>query len=118
MRVNRPTGHAAFNPSVAVRDDGTVGVTYDDLRNLTTQTSTLPTDYWLTTSADHGATFGTEQHLAGPFDMLTAPYAEGFFLGDYQGLVASGNAFRPFFAATNSGNTANRTDIFTTAVTP
>jgi hypothetical protein len=118
VRVNRPTGRAAFNPSVAVRGDGRVGVTYDDLRTLTTQTSTLPTDYWLTTSADHGATFGTEQQLAGPFDMLTAPDAEGFFLGDYQGLVTRGSAFRPFFAATNSGNTANRTDIFTTAVTP
>jgi hypothetical protein len=41
--------------------------------------------------------------------MRTAPDAGGFFVGDYEGLSAS---LLPFFGAANSGNTANRTDIF------
>jgi Neuraminidase (sialidase) len=118
VRVNRPTGRAAFNPAVAVSSNGTVGVTYDDLRALTTQTATLPTDYWLTTSTNSGATFAGETHLAGSFDLLTAPNAEGYFLGDYQGLVASGTRFQSFYVAANSGNTANRTSVFATTVTP
>ena len=44
--------------------------------------------------------------------------AGGYFLGDYQGLGNVGNAFAPFFAATNSGNTANPTDIFFTTASP
>ena len=118
VRVNRPTGRPAFNPAVAVSSNGTVGVSYDDFRTLTTQTSTLPTDYWLTASTDRGATFAGETHLAGSFDLLTAPNAQGFFLGDYHGLVASGTRFQSFYVATNSGSTANRTDVFATTVTP
>ena len=50
--------------------------------------------------------------------MLTAPNASGFFVGDYEGLASTGTAFRPLFVATNSGNTSNRTDVFTDGVTP
>ena len=89
-------------------------MTYYDLRNLTTETATLPTDLWLTTSTNHGATFGTEQHVTGPFDMLTAPNSGGFFLGDYEALASVGTTFHPFFVAANSGSTGNRTDVFTT----
>ena len=41
--------------------------------------------------------------------MRTAPDARGFFVGDYEGLSST---LVPFFAQANSGNTANRTDIF------
>jgi hypothetical protein len=111
--ANTPGNRPAFTPTVAVNSAGTVGVSFYDLRSLTTETATLPTDLWLTTSTDHGAAFGSEQHVSGPFDMLTAPNAGGFFLGDYQGLGVTGKAFMPFFAAANSGDTSNRTDIFT-----
>jgi hypothetical protein len=47
--------------------------------------------------------------------MLTAPYASGFFVGDYEGLAMIGTKFEPFFVQTNSGNTSDRTDVFTTA---
>jgi hypothetical protein len=67
---------------------------------------------WLTTSTDHGATFGNETHVAGSFDMLTAPNSGGFFLGDYQALGVSGSGFMPFFVAANS-DTSNPTDVFT-----
>ena len=36
----------------------------------------------------------------------------GLFLGDYQALVAIGELFVPFYATTNNGDLANRTDIF------
>lgn len=112
-QVNTPTGKAAFNATVQVNSAGTVAVTYYDLRNLTAgNTTTLPTDYWLTTSTNGGRSFGGETHLAGSFDMKTAPVAEGFFIGDYAGLAAAGTKFVPFFIQTNSGNTANRTDVF------
>jgi len=115
--VSTPTGRPAFTPSVHVNSAGDVGVTYYDFRNLAAgDTATLPTDYWLKTSADHGATFGNDSHVTGPFDMKTAPNALGFFVGDYEGLDARGSSFVPFFAAANSGNTANRTDVFATTV--
>jgi hypothetical protein len=41
--------------------------------------------------------------------MRTAPFASGFFVGDYQGLSAT---LTPFFVIANSGNQANRTDVF------
>ena len=61
-------------------------------------------------------TLGSETHLAGPFDMKTAPNARGFFVGDYESLTAIGTTFEPFFVQANSGNTSNRTDVFTTFV--
>jgi hypothetical protein len=118
IRVNTPTGRPAFTPAVRVNSNGTVGVTYYDFRNLTTETTTLPTDYWFTSSSNHGASFGGEQHIAGSFDMLTAPFASGFFTGDYEGLDTSGTTFKPFVVTANSGNTSNRTDVFATTATP
>ncbi|WP_217697929.1 sialidase family protein [Sinomonas mesophila] len=118
-RVNTPTGTPAFTPSVRVNASGTVGVTYYDFRNLTVgNTSTLPTDYWFTSSPAGGAAFGNETHLYGPFDMLTAPFARGFFTGDYQGLDASGSNFVSLSVRANDGNTANRTDVAATTITP
>ena len=73
---------------------------------------------WFVSSSDQGASFGNEAHVSGPFDMLTAPNSRGYFVGDYEGLAASGEAFKAFFVAANSGNTANRTDVFATTVTP
>jgi hypothetical protein len=118
VNTNTPTNRPGFTPMIRVNSGGTVGVSFYDFRNLTTQTTTLPTDYWFVDSTNHGASFGNEVHLAGPFDMLTAPNAGGFFVGDYQGIDTSGTTFDPFFVQANSGNTANRTDVFTTTVTP
>lgn len=117
IRVNPSTGKAAFTPNVAVNSSGVVGVTYYDFRSTTTQTTTTPTDYWIRVSTNGAASFGTETHITGPFDILTAPQTNGGrFLGDYQGLVTIGTAFHPFFSAANSGDTSNRTDIFTTSI--
>jgi hypothetical protein len=116
VRVNRDPTVAAFVPSVAVRSDGTIGVTYYDFRSNTGDRATLPTDYWLARSTDGGATW-RESRVAGPFDLAIAPVAGGLFLGDYQALVTVGEAFVPFYAATNGGDLGNRTDVFASLVT-
>jgi hypothetical protein len=90
-----------FTPTVAV-NNGRVAVTYYDSRNLQPgQTANWPTDYWVEYSTDGGATFGNEQHIAGSFDMSTAPVARGFFLGDYEALQPSGTGFLAVFVKTN-----------------
>ncbi len=119
IRVNTPHGRPAFTPTVEVNSAEVVGVTYYDFRELAAgNTFTLPTDYWFTTSSDHGGSFTTETHIAGPFDMLTAPNADGFFVGDYEGLGiggTNGTTFVPFFVQT-TGSTTNPTDVFTAAI--
>ncbi len=122
IKINQtPNNAAAFTPSVEVAADGTVGVSYYDFRSNTADPG-VPTDYWLihchgdcTNPANWS---GSETHLAGPFDIETAPFARGYFLGDYEGLASLGNRFVPFFIQTNTGNTANRTDAFFTTVGP
>ncbi len=115
VQVNRDASVAAFTPAVTVRSDGTIGVSYYDFRSNTPDPATLPTDYWIARSSD-GVTW-TESRVAGPFDLANAPFAEGLFLGDYQGLASIGAEFVPFYAAVNDGDTANRTDMFASLVT-
>ncbi len=94
-------GMPTFTPTVAV-NGGRVAVTYYDNRNLTAgDTAHWPTDYWVEYSTDGGATFGNEQHIAGSFDLRTAPVARGFFLGDYEALQPSGSGFLAVFVKTN-----------------
>jgi len=117
--ISKVTGRPAFTPTVAVNSAGVVGVTYYDLRNLPAgDTTTLPTDYWFTASSDHGKSFGDETHIAGSFDLLTAPNAGGFFLGDYEALGVNGAAFLPFFVQAEPASTTPPTDVFTNSVTP
>ncbi len=116
VNTNTPSNRPGFTPTVRVNAAGTVGVSFYDFRSLTTETTTLPTDYWFVTSTNHGASFDSEVHITGPFDMLTAPFARGFFVGDYEGLTTIGTTFQPFFVAANSGNLSNRTDVFTTSI--
>jgi len=114
VRVNVSASVAAFSPMVHVRADGVIGVTYYDFRANTTSTATLPTEYWLTRSAD--AVTWQENQIAGPFDLNLAPVVStpgsGDFLGDYQGLTSSGTLFQPLFTQTNAGDASNRTDIY------
>jgi hypothetical protein len=115
VKVNQGSGGtAAFTPSVAVASDGTVGVSYYDFRGNTAAPG-LPTQVWLAHSHNGGATW-SEQQIGGPFDMEMAPFARGFFVGDYEGLTALGNDFLAFFAQT-TGNPANPTDIFSVRAT-
>ncbi len=108
-RVNALPAVPAFTPSVHVNRDGAVGVTYYDLRS-NTPTASLSTDYWLARSGNQGTTW-TEARVAEAFDMNIAPFANGLFVGDYQGLVSVNGRFVPFYGRANSGDTLNRTDI-------
>jgi hypothetical protein len=63
----------------------------------------LTTDDWIVHSHDGGAPW-TENHLAGPFDLHEAPYARGYFVGDYQGLDSQGSAFRTLFTLASPGS--------------
>ncbi|CAI8692809.1 exo-alpha-sialidase [Burkholderia pyrrocinia] len=114
LQINTPTGRPAFNPSVRVDNAGAVMVTHYDFRDLLAgNTTTLPTGFWRKISHDGGATFSDERRVGGPFDMKLAPNAEGFFIGDYQGLdVGPSSSFHPFFVQTSAGNLTNRTDVF------
>ena len=108
--INAVPSVPAFTPSVAVMPDGTVGVSYFDFRNNTSDPSTLPTDYWFVSSGDFS--HWSEKHISGSFNLDLAPDAEGLFIGDYQALAVIGRAFVPFFVQTNDQSTANRNDTF------
>jgi hypothetical protein len=125
VRVNMPSGAPAVTPMVAVNDSGVVGVSYFDFRTLgTADPATLPTSYWLATSTDHGASFPTEAPILNtPFDLLSAPFADGYFVGDYQGLTTAGTAFLSFFAQatgteTTGSKPTNRTDVYFNRIEP
>lgn len=118
VRVNTPVGRAAFTPAVAVAAGGAVAVTFYTLRAQSPGEPALPADYRVTFSTDGGASFGGEVRIAGPFDVLSAPDSGGYFLGDYQGLAAAGDVFVSLFVQANSGDTANRTDVWASLVSP
>lgn len=111
IEINTVHSTPAFTPSVAVLPDGTIGVSYFDFRNNTSDNSRLLTDYWFVSSDD--GVHWSEQHITGPFDLDLAPNAEGLFIGDYQSLGIIGNAFVPFYVQTNNEGTSNRNDTYT-----
>ncbi|HWL74848.1 MAG TPA: sialidase family protein, partial [Burkholderiaceae bacterium] len=109
-QINSAPTAQAFTPSVHVRANGTIGVTYYDLRSNTADPATLPTELIFARSND-GVTW-QEHRLTAAFDMLTAPFANGLFIGDYHALTSANNVFVPVYVRTNTGDTANRTDVF------
>jgi hypothetical protein len=107
----------AFEPTVHVNSAGVVAVSYYDFRSDVSGDRRLTTDHWLVHSHDGGATW-EESHLGGPFDLHQAPYARGYFVGDYQGLDSQGTAFRQLFTLASPGSDTvfpnpNPTDLFT-----
>jgi hypothetical protein len=118
-KVNQtPTPVGAFTPMVDVLADGTLAVTYYDIRNNTADPNRLDTDYFVAVSHNGGSSWQESRITPASFDDTTAPVSRGYFLGDYQGLADNGTAFKSFFVQTNSGNTNNRTDAFATTITP
>jgi BNR repeat-like domain len=110
----------AWVPAVHVSDNGTIAVTYYDFRFNTTAPG-VPTDHWMvhchpsaTTTCAQADDWGNELRLTNTsFDVEQLPFARGrfgYFVGEYEGLTSTGNAFRPLFAI----GTGNRlTDIVT-----
>lgn len=116
LAANREPAVAAFIPTLQVRADGVVGLMHYDLRSNTNSTLTLGADLWLLTSRD-GISW-TENTVTRGFNLAGAPSVTGgLFLGDYQGLVSSGNLFIPFVALSGSDAT-NRTDIHAVRIDP
>jgi hypothetical protein len=104
----------AFTPSVHVMADGTVAVTYYDFRNNDSETP-LWTDYFMvhchpdeTTKCTSPGDWHDEIRLTNvSFDMRKAPFAFGFFTGDYQGLTATGLDFAAFFSQPHGSDPAS-----------
>jgi hypothetical protein len=119
-RVNQTTGGApAFTPSIAVLADGSVGVSYYDLRSDSASEDALLADRWLATCPAACATGANwrETHVAGPFDMRRTPYSRGYFLGDYEGLTGAGGSFQILFAAPDPPGEPDLTDASFASVT-
>ena len=113
-RVDTPIGGQAFTANVAVLDSGTpgtpgtVGVSYYQL--APTSAGQAPTNYLIkrfagsavsSSDADSIDTGVSATTVAGPFNMLDAPFARGYFTGDYEGLASNGSgsgaSFTPVF---------------------
>jgi hypothetical protein len=109
----------AFTPAVHVADDGTVGVTFYDFRNNTAADGILATDQFAVhCHADCTQTAGWSETRVTPtpFDMRRAPFAGGYFVGDYEGLgfiaddgdlIAPGDAFASLFSQSHAGDPAS-----------
>ena len=108
-----PEGVDAFTATVDVDGTGRVAVSYYDFRNDELGDAELSTDFWVAHSHDGGATFPDEDRLtAESFDMRTAPFALGYFVGDYTGLSHFGDRFDSLWVGANDGDLVNRTDAF------
>src|SRR5262245_8732029 len=80
----------AFEPAIAVDRHGGVGVIWYDNRNDLPGDTPLTTDVWFAASRDGGGSW-TQTHVAGPFDLRTAPSPSASRrLGDGPGLAAPG----------------------------
>jgi hypothetical protein len=109
-----PAGVTSWPSALAVTRTGKVGLLYHDLRSNTPDPANLPADAFLSTCREDCGDPDSweEKHVAGPFDLATAPDSRGFMLGDHMGLDSVGDLFVPLVTKTNSGNLDNRTDIF------
>jgi BNR/Asp-box repeat len=119
--VNPHTGLAAFLPTVAVNGAGVVGVTYYQWPSAPTA-GNEPANLYIRHSTNPGSsttapTFGAPTKLDGPFNMLAAPWAGGYFLGDYQGLTATAAGFLPFYVKPNCADGGSSTQPSCAALT-
>jgi hypothetical protein len=122
IRIDQSPGNTpAFTPQVSVNSAGTIGVNYYDFENATAAQPGL-TDAFIVTcpaatsdctkAAGWAAGGETRLSTSGSFDMTTAPNAEGLFVGDYEGLTATGTTFDPFFVMAKPIATSGSTDPF------
>lgn len=103
----------AFTPSVDVANDGTVTVSYYDFRHNTSDPANLDTDYFAvhchSVCSNPASWDGSEERLTPQsFDIRRAPYARGYFLGDYMGLANAGQDFLALFGQAFNQNDANQ----------
>ena len=130
VRINAEPSTQAFTPAIRVDDQGNIGVTYYDFRNDNPATYPVETDLWFLRSDDGGQTWSEERVTPASFDMRAAPFAGGYFLGDYQGLTAYSDRFVAYSTLTNPGfvdsqsvaedalDLSNRTDVYAATIAP
>ncbi len=111
-RINGDPSAAAFTAQPVVLADGSVSVAYFDFRSNTPDPASLPTNYWMATTRD--GTNWTETSISGPFNLQTAPNANGLFVGDYMGFAASQNAALSLHVRTVP-DANNASDVFFTS---
>jgi hypothetical protein len=105
----------AFNPVASVLEDGTIGVRYSDFRNNTPDLATLGTDEFLIhchpttpTACANPGNWGNEvRQTDTSYNMRQAPFASGFFVGDYVGMDTDGTDFLPFWSQPHGGDPAS-----------
>jgi hypothetical protein len=123
VRVNDTGSYGlqTFLPQVHVADDGTVGVSYYQLDGDTGSTTihVVHCHAAADCSTVTGWNANGQATVGGPFNIATAPNAEGYFVGDYQGLTDFGShGFRPFFIMATPSTTTAMTDAFSNTVCP
>jgi hypothetical protein len=119
QKVNLPEDRAGFTPGVKVNAMGQLGIDYYSLRHPDLGPDVWPVERYIrissgpavvsTTSSGPVASisFNTPTRDAGPFNMLMAPNAGGFFTGDYEGMAIDrdGRSFHTFFTTQNCDTT-------------
>jgi hypothetical protein len=121
QRIDLPADRAGFTPGIKVNDRGQLGVDYYSLRHPDLGPDVWPVDRYLRISDGPAVVstptpgqapvaaidFDTPTHVTGPFNMLMAPDAGGFFVGDYESMVIDrdGRRFHTYFAQTNCDTT-------------
>jgi len=105
--TRRPFKQQALLPSVAVAGNGTVIVSYYDLRNDIVGPREL-TDHFMVfcnKRCDQSKSWRSKTRLTeASFDYAKAPVARGPFIGDYLGLAARGDQVVAFFPQAVSEN--------------
>lgn len=107
----------AFVPQIHASSDGTVGLNYYELAptSISPGLTNAEIAHCHSSCSSPGSwSANGETPLGGPrpFDYTTAPFAGGYFLGDYVGLTASGNTFAPFYMMSQPIATKGLSDPF------
>jgi hypothetical protein len=105
----------AFNPVATVLDDGTIGVRYSDFRNNPPAVAMLGTDEFTIhchpttpTACANAASWEDEvRQTDASYNMRSAPFARGWFVGDYVGMDTDGVDFLPFWTQPFDTDPAN-----------
>lgn len=97
-------------PTVAVADDGTVGITWYDFRHDKRHDKPLTTDYWFAYSRDR-AKHWHRSHLGGPFDLRSSPRKDRP-VGVYEGLTGLKHGFATTFIQAKPKAKLGADDVF------
>jgi hypothetical protein len=117
--VSPAAGQQQFIPGIAVNDHGEVALGWYAFATDQSSAPGLLTRYWLSWSADQGRTWAPPAAVtAAAFDFRAIPFNAGFFVGEYQGLAATGRSFVAAMTLANGHEQDNRTDIYACVLTP